>query len=426
MKRYLQVIYLLFITLSVSSENTGFSRWSFAPEYGYNKFDGDIYTHSLQFAPKSFEQMTYGATLEYGITPVWGFSLDYFHLPLTANNDSKTININTDLNTSDLNTTLNFTRLFFPQSKSKIYINGALGLGYATYTFISTLPSMGINLKSGNAYSIPITLSVEYNLSRTFAFGTKVQYRAFNKDDLEGVSSLNFKGNSNDFVGSGTFYIRCKFNSFKKEHLRNVKMEVYSPDKALEQSKLNAEKLTDLDHVITKLEGIVNYQNRIIDSMNVYLAKIGSTLNGVGIQDMREADINVNQTAPVESKTKPFKKKIDSSKMKDSNEEIPAIYFDFNKTELDGKALVAISKIANKMKSDPSLYVEVRGYCDNLDNEKQNNLLSQRRSDRVKSELVNYWKIPYNHIITNTKGDVAEHISKSRPNRRCDIFFVKL
>jgi outer membrane protein OmpA-like peptidoglycan-associated protein len=426
MKRYFVVIYSLLIILTVSSENTGFSRWSFAPEYGYNKFDGDIYTHSIQVVPGSLEHMTYGATLEYGITPVWGFSLDYFHLPLTANNNSKTININTDLNTSDLNTTLNFTRLFFPQSKSKIYINGGLGLGYASYTFISTPPSLGINLKNGTAYSIPITLSIEYNLSKSIGFGTKVQYRAFNKDDLEGVSSLNFKGNSNDFVGSGTFFIRYKFNSTKKEHLRNVKMDVFSPDNALEQSKLNAQKLTDLDHVITKLEGIVNYQNRIIDSMNVYLAKIGSTLNGVGIQDLREADLTDPQRRSTKSKSKPLMKKGDSFQTRESVEEIPAIYFDFNNTELDDKALVAISKIANKLKSDPSLYVEVRGYCDNLDNEKQNNLLSQRRSDRVKSELVNYWKIPYNHIITDTKGDVAEHISTSRPNRRCDIFFVKL
>ena len=426
MKRYLVVIYSLLIILTAYPENIGFSRWSFAPEYGYNKFDGDIYTHTIQAVPKSVELMTYGATLEYGLSPVWGFSLDYYHFPLTATNNSKTININTDLNTSDINATLNFTRLIFPQSTSKIYVNGALGLGYAFYTFATTLPYKGIDLKSDYAFSIPFTLSIEYNLSRTIAFGSKVQYRAFNKDNLEGASSLNFKGNSNDFVGSGTFFIRYKFNSSKKEHLRNVKMDLFSPDNGLILSKLNTEKINNLDNVISKLEGIVNYQNRLIDSMNVYLAKIGSTLNGVGIQDRREADLNSIPTIPVDLKGKLLKNKVDTFKTKESIEDIPAIYFDFNKTELDDKALVAISKIANKMKSDPDLYVEVKGYCDNLDNEKQNNLLSQRRSDRVKSELVNYWKIPYNHIITNPKVNVAESQLKSRPNRRCDIFFVKL
>jgi outer membrane protein OmpA-like peptidoglycan-associated protein len=426
MKRYLVFIYSFLIILTAHPEDTAFSRWSFAPEYGYNKFDGDIYTHTIQAVPKSVELMTYGAALEYELSPVWGFSLDYYHLPLTANNNSKTININTDLNTSDLNATLNFTRLIFPQSTSKIYVNGALGLGYAYYTFATTLPYKGVDMKSDYAFSIPFTLSIEYNVSRTIAFGSKVQYRAFNKDNLEGVSSLNFKGNSNDFVGSGTFFIRYKFNSRKKEHLRNIKMDLFSPDNGLILSKINNEKINNLDNTISKLEGIVNYQNRLIDSMNVYLAKIGSTLNGVGIQDTRVSEHNATLNTPSDSKGSPLMKKGDVSKTKESIEDVPAIYFDFNKTDLDDKALVAISKIANKMKSDPDLYVEVRGYCDNLDNEKQNNLISQRRSDRVKSELVNYWKIPYNHIITNTKVNVAESQLKSLPNRRCDIFFVKL
>ena len=203
-------------------------------------------------------------------------------------------------------------------------------------------------------------------------------------------------------------------------------MNAFSPDNGLILSKINAEKLSKLDNEIAKLEEIVNYQNRLIDSLNVYLVNVSSTLNGVGVQDVRKAENITPSNISVESNGKPVKGKANASKSKEAIEEIPAVYFDFNKTELDDKALVAISKIANKMKSDPSLCIEVRGYCDNLDNEKQNNLLSQRRSDRVKSELVNYWKIPYSRIITNAKVNVAESLLKSRPNSRCDIFFVKM
>jgi len=426
MRKYLVFICLFLIVLTAYPENNNFSRWSFAPEYGYNLFEGDITTGNINIVPTSIQQITYGASLEYGISPIWGFSLDFHHLPFTATNKSKTININTDLNTSDLNATVNITRLFFPQSKSKIYINGAIGLGYALYSFNPASPSKGVDLKSGNAFSIPLTLSLEYNLSRTLAFGAKGQYRSFNKDDLEGVSTLNFKGNSNDIAGSGTFYLRYKFNSTKKNHVRNVKMDVFSPDNGLILSKQNAVKLSKLDYEIAKLEGIVNYQNKLIDSLNLYLANVSSTLNGVAVQDVRQSESNqpINKTGVTDEKQLKIKAK--PSKSKDSMEEIPAVYFDFNKTELDDKALVAISKIANRMKSDPTLCVEVKGYCDNLDNEKQNNQLSQRRSDRVKSELVNYWKIPYNRIVTNRKENIAESRLKARPNRRCDIFFVKL
>jgi len=191
-------------------------------------------------------------------------------------------------------------------------------------------------------------------------------------------------------------------------------------------SKQNAVKLSKLDNEIAKLEGIVISQNKLIDSLNLYLANVSSTLNGVGVQDVRQVETNtpINKSGMTDEKQ--LKIQTVPLKSKESIEEIPAVYFDFNKTELDDKALVAISKIANRMKSDPSLCVEVKGYCDNLDNEKQNNQLSQRRSDRVKSELVNYWKIPYNRIVTNRIENLAESKLKVRPNRRCDIFFVKL
>ena len=425
MKRFIFLILSLIFIVALHPENKGFSRWSFAPEYGYNKLDGDLNSVNLQLVPSSLQQISYGANLEYGITPVWGLSLDYYFMPLTGKNNLNSININTNLYTSDLNATINLTRLLFPQTKSRIYLNGSLGLGYAYYTFNKTSLTKGIDLKNGQAYSIPITVSLEYNLSKTLAFGTKVQYRAFNKDDLEGVTSMNFKGNSNDFVGTGTLFLRYKFNSVKKDHLRNVKNDVYSPDNGLLQSKLNEEKISKLDKEISKLEEIVTYQNRLLDSMSVYIASIGSTLNGVGVQNVSDPELNTTFNSSFDS-NKGSQNNRNTSKLKESIEDIPSVYFDFNKTDLDDKALVAISKIAKKLKSDPNLYVEVRGYCDMLDTENQNNQLSQRRSDRVKAELVNYWKIPYNHIITNGKVNVAETQLKSRPNRRCDIFFVKL
>jgi outer membrane protein OmpA-like peptidoglycan-associated protein len=114
------------------------------------------------------------------------------------------------------------------------------------------------------------------------------------------------------------------------------------------------------------------------------------------------------------------------SKTRMNWDDIPAVYFDFDRIDLDDNSLITISKIAAKMKADPNLYVEVRGYCDYMGNNPYNNLLSQRRSDRVKKELVNIWGIPFDHIISNGKGKALEPKIKYRPNRRCDFFFGKL
>ena len=77
------------------------------------------------------------------------------------------------------------------------------------------------------------------------------------------------------------------------------------------------------------------------------------------------------------------------------------------------------------MKADPSISAEIRAYSNNVNND-ANSLLSQRRSDRVKAELVNYWKIPEKRIISNSKRLVNEPGLKSNLSSRCDIFFVKL
>ena len=107
-------------------------------------------------------------------------------------------------------------------------------------------------------------------------------------------------------------------------------------------------------------------------------------------------------------------------------DDVPAVYFDFDQIVLDDDALITISKIAAKMKKDPSLYVEVRGYCDYMGNNPYNNLLAQRRSDRVKAELVKVWGVPFDHVISNGKGKIIEPRVKYRPNRRCDFFFGRL
>jgi len=425
MKRFsVFIIALLFLNITAYPENKGFSRWSIAPECGYNIFDGDVNQPSFQLIPSSVQQITYGVSIEYGLTPIWGLSLDYYFFPLRALSLSPVADVSTDLYNTNLNATINFTRLIFPQSKSRLYFTGALGLGYSYYTYHVTPPSTEITAKSSNAISVPVAFSLEYNFSRPFAIGGKVQYRAFNKDNLEGIKL--FKGVTNDFIGAGTIFIRYKFNSKKKDHLRNIKMDVYAPDEGLVLAKLNSDKINKLDASLHKLEKKVDVQVKRIDSLYVTLSNEGPDADGDGVPDARDLEHNTPPNTPVDFWGKTFRIPEKSPKPKEAYQDIPAVYFDFDRFELDDNAIIAISKIAARMKSDPSLYVEVRGYCDYSGNNPYNNQLSQHRSDRVKTELIRVWKIPSNHIIANGKGKVIEPRLKYKPNRRCDFLFGKL
>ncbi len=452
----------IFITSSVlfaSSQNKGFSRWSFAPEVGYNLFNGNKNQNFTNLLPNSLSDIAYGFNIEYALSPIWGLSLDAYSFPIREiNADIIPLSINTDLYTSNLNATINFTRWIFPQSKSKLYVIGSIGIGAAYYMYDvrhsgGALDGTSINtetyndngnilpihlsennapIKQGIATSVPITFSLEYNFSSPFSIGAKVHYRTFNRDNLEGVTYLNQNGVTNDFITAGTLYLRYKFNSIKKDHLRNIKMNEYEPNEALvlaQEVKKDLEKLKGrVDSIETKVDSLLPR----IQKMEALLSNDGPDSDGDGVPDNRDLEPNTPRNTAVDfwgRSSNQVTAASSSNKPRLTNDipaDVPAVYFDFDKIDLDNNALITISKIAAKMKADPSLMLEVRGYCDYMGNTPYNNLLSQRRSDRVKAELVKVWGISFDRIISNGKGKVLEPRTKYLPNRRCDLFFGRL
>jgi len=469
MKRLIFIVFLLLFIINANSEDKGFSRWSLSLEYGYNKFDGDVNADLTQLKPPSLLQTTHGANIEYALTPVWGLSFDYYYFPLRAKTNSPAVQISTNLHNSGINATINFTRLIFPQSKSKLYFTGAVGVGFAYYTF-DVLPPTTVGLGStySTAISIPVIFTLEYNFSKPISIGANMHYRAYNKDDLEGVKVLNYKGVTNDFIAAGTIFLRYKFHSVSKDHLRNIRMNRYAPDEALVLARLNAGRINKLDSAqmnlssgmnrlhkginrldtaLARLENKVDYHISRLDSLYVIMSNDGPDTDNDGVPDVRDLEPNTPANTPVDFWGRSLKIPVSFSVNVNSannvssagstnyvnsatyaihGEDIPAVYFDFDRFTLDDNALVEISKIAAKMKKDPGLIVEVRGYCDYAGNNPYNQQLSQRRSDRVKAELVNVWKIPADHIVANGKGKVIEPRQNYRPNRRCEFFFGKL
>ena len=467
MRKLLVYIFSLTIILSALSQNPQtkeFSRWSITPEYGYSIFDGDINQSLTNIFPTSFRNVNFGGTLEYAFTPVWGISLDYFYFPLRAQNSSPAgIDINTDLSTSCLNATINFTRWIFPETKSRFYVSGSIGIGLSYYTYDvrylngdpvlpgdtyvdvkrsgQVLPLI-LKDKYGLAGTIPVTFSVEYNMSKPLAVGVRIHYRAHTKDNLEGVGYLNYDGVTNDVIEAGTLYARIKFNVFKKDHIRVIPVSVFDPDKGLIVANDLAKKLDKLKLRVDNLNAKVDSLIPRVTKLENLLSNDGPDSDGDGVPDVRDLSPNTPPNTPVDFWGRPLAIQsitttqvpvnstnivaADVSKNRINWDDIPAVYFDFDRIELDNEALITISKISAKMKADPSLCVEVRGYCDYMGNNPYNNLLSQRRSDRVKAEMVKIWGIPFDRIISNGKGKVIEPKIKYRPNRRCDFFFGKL
>ncbi len=449
MKKIILIILILLPTIIFSQEKK-ISRWSFMPEYGYNVFDGDINQDLFNVIPTSFRDITFGANIEYALTPIWGLGIDGYYFPLRARNNNPTsISINTNLYNTNFLTTINFTRLIFPNTKSKLFVLGSLGIGMAYYeynlfyypsnipiqkednfsgTLIRTQNENGV-MDNGISISVPVTFSFEYNFSKPFAIGAKVQYRSYAKDNLEGVAALNWSGVTNDYIGAGTVYLRYKFNSIKRNHLRNMTMKQWEPEESLALIADLKKDLAGLKNRIDTVEKKVKDLTPRVQKLEDMINNVGPDSDNDGVIDLRDLDPNTPANTVVDfyGKTLPIqvaeKEKGKKSDIPNYIDDILGVYFDFDRTELDDDALITIRKIANRMQKDTSLLVEVRGYCDFLGDVTYNEKLSLRRSERVKKELVKVWGIDADKIIANGKGKIIQPQIQYRPNRRCDFFF---
>ena len=203
MKRFALIIVVILSALQAYSQADDLSKWSFTGEYGFKASDRD---------GDSSVQPTFGASVEYAFFPFAGLSVDYYHFLLSGTT------FKTRLNASDLNATVNFSRLFFSGINNKVILNGSVGFGLASYSskYNSTTSSSAYSL----AVSFPVMmLSVEYNLITTLALGAKIQYRPFNKDNLEGDPVFDFNEVSNDNILAVTAYLR----------LRSARIPVFRP-----------------------------------------------------------------------------------------------------------------------------------------------------------------------------------------------------
>ncbi len=452
MKKLFILTVCLVLLQTAYSQKKDFSRWSVTAGLGPCLFDGDVNQTRMGLLPTSFQEVSYGFTAEYALTPVWGLALDFYHFPLSGRNSD--VSFYTPLNTSDINATINFTKWIFPQSRSKISIIGELGLGYALYTSNYRAPdpvnSPEVSI-AGRAISVPVTFSLEYDLSKSFSLGGKVHYRAYNKDNMEGDPRYNYKGVTNDFVAAGTLYVRYKINAEKKNHIRNISFDDYHPNPCCDTpaepetntANIPAEianakkKPIETANPTSKLDSALNYfkaklaaQDAKIDSLKALLSNNGPDTDADGVPDIRDKDNSTPPNTPVDFWGVALKlpKQMVSKQPNDTiinEDDMPGVYFDFDKTGLDKTALEAIRKVAAKMKADKTLKVEVRGYCDYMGNIAYNQKLSIRRSAKVKAQLMKQWGISADRIITNGRGRITRPSTKFRPNRRCDFFFNK-
>jgi len=208
MKRMVVLVLFSFASIYICAQQD-FSRWSLSLDLGLNKFDGDIPQSPHALLPSSYWGSSCGIGVNYQITKVYGLFINYNYIPINAL--TKGWNIKTQIHTMGINSSIDFTHLMFPYSKSRLTFNGSIGIGFSGYCYNVTPLDLTMNREYGLATMVPISFYYVYNCSDYINIGLKMTYISFNKDDLEGVSYLNYKGVSNDKEGLITLLLTYKF-----------------------------------------------------------------------------------------------------------------------------------------------------------------------------------------------------------------------
>ena len=105
------------------------------------------------------------------------------------------------------------------------------------------------------------------------------------------------------------------------------------------------------------------------------------------------------------------------------------IHFDFNKAKIKKIYYPEIKKVAEILKANPKLKIEIDGYTDDIGTQEYNLKLSKKRAEAIKNVLVKVYKIDPKRIITKGFGEKYPLVPNTTPtnralNRRAEIIDI--
>lgn len=427
---------------------SSFGTWSVTGEIGFSRFDGDLNPSFGQMVRGVFMSPSLGASVEYNINKNFGIGYamgaNIFNQEDVDERSSFIAFQMAPYFTADV---LSIARGYkHPKWSSWFSVGfgfgGVLRAEYETTRFFVPDPVQGMVFPPV-VFIAPLTYSVEYNINRNMAVGANAKFVFTNSDYLESI----YRGRYEDNWQNVSLVYRYKFLPKDKIHLRD---EEYEPDYsnavlirqmqeqlALLTMRMNEPEDTyELDMLAERVDSIEDAGRKInpmsdemdqlrkrmqqleddlnkadgckcaeLDSLRARMMRMEDRMSGVQPMIIRETTI-VQQTGDLPTG-------------------LASVYFDFDSNALDDKALAAIAKVAEYLKADPSLKLEVRGFADSPGRTAYNLEISKQRANIVKAELIQAHGIKASRISTNAKGQLPEPPVASRNNRRCDFIFSR-
>lgn len=383
-----------------------FSNWSISLDAGFNSYDGDFNSemkHAV-YAP------AVGLGVEYTFTPFIGIGVNYMFdmYRVTGRPGNADILLNGMMHKAGIYLPVDLFSCFAPRAEQRLVTMQLIaGGGGAWYKSDIQYPqgtrgnTANVEPTSMTEYKFCPYLNIggnlEFNIGRSVALGVKAMYVFFTRDDIDGRyggASVN-----NDGLVDVTLSLRYKINAQKRSHERNV-------SSGEEQTELarKAEGLPSLSEPIPTAEEVAQ---EILNN---------GLLNSVGGKD---TILLIRRDTLVQNNN------FYSSEVLASGNYF-FVYFATGKAALSDQGLIAIQQLATRMQYEPDTYALITGYCDNTGSDLTNNLLSQKRAERVQQELIAEHGINPERLLIQGAGKIIGRQSKAAytPNRRAEILLL--
>ncbi|MDD4198626.1 MAG: OmpA family protein [Paludibacter sp.] len=420
-KTFLQFLFILIFlaccTAYVSAGASQYGRWSVVGYTGVNRFDGDI---DPQYNTKAIlKSPNLDFSVDYNLSPTFAFGVNIGGLIFNQEDINESFSSGAVYTSTHI--TIDMLSLLNGAKSKKWSVLGGVGLGLSGLIqpeYISGRTGGALD-PNNNAiifppafYILPLSGSIEYNVSKRYCLGLTFRMVYTNTDNIESSHRHEYR----DTWQNLSLTLRYKLLSTDNKHFRD---EIFE-----RQEEPSLKLISKLQEDINRLSARIDSVDNKTDNLDERLVKLEGILSNDGpdtdkdgVPDVRDLEPNTPPGTPVDFWGRSLPAKVVKA------DDLLSVYFDFDSIELDKIAQITLVKVAERMRNNPSLMLEIRGYTDNLGTNTYNQRLSQRRAEQVKLQLAKVYGIAQNRMVANGKGKISNPPVKTLMNRRCDFFF---
>lgn len=408
------LILLLLTTITVLSAQNSLTegafengRWSVAGELGFNLWDGDFKPSVSQMASGIITSPLLGVSVEYNLSPLLSLGFTMGGMLMNQEDADESISLGATYVSPYLSTDLFGIISGRKNKRWSLWAGAGIGLFNPIRPVYTTTRAFNPADPVTNGVTIPpaimllpLTMTLERSLTQTLSLGLVAKFNVLNSDHVDGM----YRGKSNDHFETVSMSLRYKILPVCKQHFRDQTFVYLNPPMRLARDNGN-----DIARMTNELELLENKLRAVESRVHQVEGDLEEAKPALGLLEEAKNAGNLQVT----------------QSMRTGSQALQSVFFDFDKVDLDRQAQITVFQVADVLRSNPSMKVEIRGYADYVGTNEYNKALTQLRAERVKRELVTLHGINADRITTNGMGKVPEPPASTTFNRRCDFFVVE-